>query len=50
LTLTADGTAGTLTGVFDGHTVDAAVRRRNPADFPLMSRPFRWIIEEPYFR
>ncbi len=50
LTLSSDGTTGTLTGVFGGHTVNAAVCRRNPADFPLMSRGFRWIIEEPYFR
>jgi hypothetical protein len=38
-----------LTGEFEGHHVDAVLKRQNAADFPLMSRRFRWIIEEPYF-
>jgi hypothetical protein len=50
MTLSGDGTTGSLTGTFGGHTVEATLQRRNPADFPLMSRGFRWIIEEPYFR
>jgi uncharacterized membrane protein YphA (DoxX/SURF4 family) len=49
LSLADDGDAS-LTGIFNGHQVNASLKRQNPADFPLMSRRFRWIIEEPYFR
>jgi hypothetical protein len=49
LTPSGDGTAK-LTGEFDGHRVEATLKRQNPSDFPLMARGFRWISEEPYFR
>jgi hypothetical protein len=49
LTLDDHG-AGTLTGTFAGHQVEAAVLRQNRGDFPLISRGFRWISPEPYFR
>ena len=45
----SDGVAARLQGTFYGHEVDATLERQNPADFPLMSRRFRWVIEEPYF-
>jgi hypothetical protein len=45
-----DGDAASLSGVFACHRVDAVLQRQNPTDLPLMSRGFRWIIEEPYFR
>jgi hypothetical protein len=45
-----DGDAASLSGVFAGHRVDAVLQRQNRTDLPLMSRGFRWIIEEPYFR
>jgi hypothetical protein len=44
------GGEAALTGDMYGHRVDATLKRQNRRDFPLMSRPFRWIIEEPYFR
>ena len=50
LRLNADGATGVVTGVLNGHVVEATVRRQNPGDFPLVSRGFRWISEEPYFR
>ncbi len=45
-----DGGQASLTGVFKGHDIEAAMQRENPADFPLMSRGFHWISESPYFR
>lgn len=39
-----------IKGTFHGHDVEAVLQRENPADFPLMSRGFRWISESPYFR
>jgi hypothetical protein len=48
LNLPDDG-AVSLSGVFYGHHIDVALSRQNPRDFPLMSRGFRWVIEEPYF-
>ena len=44
-----DGRAARLQGTIYGHAVDATLERQNPSDLPLMSRRFRWIIEEPYF-
>src|SRR5262249_45375703 len=38
-----------LTGVFDGHRVEAELQRQNATDMPLMSRGFHWISEDPYF-
>jgi hypothetical protein len=43
-----DGHAS-LMGNFNGHTVEAAMQRENPADMPLMKTGFRWRIESPYF-
>jgi hypothetical protein len=45
----SDGVAARLQGTYYGHEVVATLERQNPADFPLMSRRFRWVIEEPYF-
>jgi uncharacterized membrane protein YphA (DoxX/SURF4 family) len=45
----SDGVAARLQGTYYGHEVEATLERQNPADFPLMSRRFRWVIEEPYF-
>jgi uncharacterized membrane protein YphA (DoxX/SURF4 family) len=50
LRLNEDGTTGVVTGKLNGHAVEATVRRQNPGDFPLTSRGFRWISEEPFFR
>jgi uncharacterized membrane protein YphA (DoxX/SURF4 family) len=47
---TNDAAVLDLTGDFEGHRVDAVLKRQNAGDFPLMSREFRWVIEEPYFR
>jgi hypothetical protein len=47
---TDDPTVLNLAGDFEGHRVDAVLKRQNAGDFPLMSRQFRWVIEEPYFR
>jgi hypothetical protein len=45
----SDGRDARLQGTFYGHEVGATLERQNPSDFPLMSRRFRWVIEEPYF-
>jgi hypothetical protein len=45
-----EGTHATMQGVLNGHDFEAVLDRENPADFPLMSRGFRWITESPYFR
>jgi hypothetical protein len=50
LSLAGDGKSATLTGTFHGHPIEATLERQNREDFPLTSRGFRWIIEEPYFR
>jgi hypothetical protein len=49
LTITDDRKAA-LRGVIHGREIVAELERRNTGDFPLMSRGFRWITEEPYFR
>ncbi len=46
----SDGGEASLRGVFNGHEIEATMLSRNPADFPLMSRGFRWVSEAPYFR
>jgi hypothetical protein len=45
-----DDRKATLRGVIHGREIVAELERRNRNDFPLTSRGFRWIIEEPYFR
>src|SRR5262249_5711700 len=45
LTVT-DGRKARLKGVIGGHGIEAELQRENRADFPLMSRGFRWISEE----
>lgn len=49
LSVNEDGQA-ILSGVFNGHPIEAVMERENPVDFPLMNRGFRWVNESPYFR
>ena len=40
----------TLEGTFDGHALQARLRRFDEAKFPLVGRGFHWINEAPYNR
>ena len=39
-----------LSGVFADDSITAVLRKKNPEDYPLMSRKFSWVQERPYNR
>lgn len=39
-----------MSGTVDGVPVEATCERREPGDFLLMNRGFRWINEQPFNR
>jgi uncharacterized membrane protein YphA (DoxX/SURF4 family) len=39
-----------VAGPFDGHEVQARLRRTEPPEFPLVTRGFHWINERPFNR